>query len=355
MDWIYYKTNIDRIWKGPVKVTSKEGKRIYVLSAGQLVTINADDVLLHKPSENEEVYGEEFVSLPPPLLPKSSTAIESDDKEVHEIHNVQNRPHVEKIIKSIELGIPVSCKICNEEMSSKIVVEHALSKHGIKSGTIRTTSNSIPSKPNSTFMHAHKLKSGSVVSNSRQYFILQDRVNDRLWKALEVKSNTLLDLDIVRDLATMIFLGDYISHSDTSVLVNIDEEGNMQQSYSLNADASYPDTSKHANPEEGPGAKVFFTAVQEYTSDQTFVVTIPKHKHKEPECVEAKMKELSNFDIYDVYELVDKPKDANIRACPFYLSSSEKLLPHLSFKSSMGCWVPLDPSVHLVSELPRTS
>ena len=46
---------------------------------------------------------------------------------------------------------------------------------------------------------------------------------------------------------------------------------------------------------------------------------------------------------------------ASLRACPFYLSSSEKLLPHLSFKSSMGCWVPLDPSVHLVSELPRTS
>ena len=44
-----------------------------------------------------------------------------------------------------------------------------------------------------------------------------------------------------------------------------------------------------------------------------------------------------------------------VRACPFYLSLSEKLLPHLSFTSSMGCWVPLDSSVHLVSELPRRS
>ena len=44
-----------------------------------------------------------------------------------------------------------------------------------------------------------------------------------------------------------------------------------------------------------------------------------------------------------------------IRACPFYLSSSEKLLRHLSFKSSIGWWVPLDSSVHLVSELPRRS
>ena len=47
-DWIYYKTNVNRYWKGPVKVTSKEGKRLYILSAGQLYTINTDDVLLTK-------------------------------------------------------------------------------------------------------------------------------------------------------------------------------------------------------------------------------------------------------------------------------------------------------------------
>ena len=47
-DWIYYKTNVDRIWKGPVKVTSEDGKWLYVLSAGQRITINSDDVLLHK-------------------------------------------------------------------------------------------------------------------------------------------------------------------------------------------------------------------------------------------------------------------------------------------------------------------
>ena len=44
-----------------------------------------------------------------------------------------------------------------------------------------------------------------------------------------------------------------------------------------------------------------------------------------------------------------------IRAFPFFLSSSEKLLPHLSFKSSMGWSVLLDSFVDLVFELPRRS
>ena len=39
-DWIYYRNNSSNVWKGPVKVTTREGKRIYVLSGGKLLTIN---------------------------------------------------------------------------------------------------------------------------------------------------------------------------------------------------------------------------------------------------------------------------------------------------------------------------
>ena len=48
---------------------------------------------------------------------------------------------------------------------------------------------------------------------------------------MEIKSNILIDLDIVRDLAIMTFLGEYISHSDGSVLVSL--EDNVQHSYDL--------------------------------------------------------------------------------------------------------------------------
>ena len=61
-DWIYYRNNSSSVWKGPVKVTTREGKRIYVLNGGRLNTINLDDILLCKSDEqmfmqDEEEYG----------------------------------------------------------------------------------------------------------------------------------------------------------------------------------------------------------------------------------------------------------------------------------------------------------
>ena len=63
-NWIYYKTNIDRYWRGPVKVTSSDGKRLYVLQGGRLLTINLDDCLLIKDNIDDE--GEEYISIPKP-------------------------------------------------------------------------------------------------------------------------------------------------------------------------------------------------------------------------------------------------------------------------------------------------
>ena len=42
--WIYYKT--DKKWEGPVKVTTKDGKPLYAVRAGKLLTINSDHALL---------------------------------------------------------------------------------------------------------------------------------------------------------------------------------------------------------------------------------------------------------------------------------------------------------------------
>ena len=39
-DWIYFKN--DRKWEGPVKVTTKDGKLLYAIRAGRLLTINSD-------------------------------------------------------------------------------------------------------------------------------------------------------------------------------------------------------------------------------------------------------------------------------------------------------------------------
>ena len=77
-NWIYYKTNVDRYWKGPVKVTSNDGKRLYVLQGGKLLTVNLDDCLLIKEDIDEE--GEEYI-----LIPKQNTIDEDGNDSQDEV------------------------------------------------------------------------------------------------------------------------------------------------------------------------------------------------------------------------------------------------------------------------------
>jgi hypothetical protein len=46
-DWIYFKNKTKR-WEGPVKVTTRDGKLLYCVRAGSLLTINVDHAVLVK-------------------------------------------------------------------------------------------------------------------------------------------------------------------------------------------------------------------------------------------------------------------------------------------------------------------
>ena len=48
-EWIYFKNA--RAWEGPVKVVSKDGKLLYVVRAGRLLTINSDHAVVSKCGE----------------------------------------------------------------------------------------------------------------------------------------------------------------------------------------------------------------------------------------------------------------------------------------------------------------
>ena len=48
-DWIYFKN--DRKWEGPIKVTTKDGKLLYAIRAGRLITINSDNATISKCGE----------------------------------------------------------------------------------------------------------------------------------------------------------------------------------------------------------------------------------------------------------------------------------------------------------------
>ena len=58
--------------------------------------------------------------------------------------------------------------------------------------------------------------------------------------------------------------------------------------------------------------KVFFAAEKEKELNIAYVVNIPRSRHGEDRCVAAKKKELQDFVDFDVYDIVDVPKNANI-------------------------------------------
>ena len=57
--------------------------------------------------------------------------------------------------------------------------------------------------------------------------------------------------------------------------------------------------------------------------EEVFVATLPRFRHSEPESVEAKMKELEDFKAYNVYDVVEKPKDKNILGTQWVITEKD--------------------------------
>ena len=53
-DWVYFRRNHERYWKGPAKVLLKDGKSLHCILEGNSLIINSDDVLLNKPGVGPE-------------------------------------------------------------------------------------------------------------------------------------------------------------------------------------------------------------------------------------------------------------------------------------------------------------
>ena len=41
-------------------------------------------------------------------------------------------------------------------------------------------------------------------------------------------------------------------------------------------------------------------------------ITLPRREHNQPHAIKTKKKELENFEVFDVYEVVDSPVDDDI-------------------------------------------
>ena len=356
-DWIYYKRNPDKHWKGPAKLTVKDGKRLHLIHHGQLVVVNSDDVLLNKPDDDAEP--EEYVSLPARHAPpaqdsddqivqnqhqsdvspqsqcggvdcSSSSTSENDpvvtdevpdqvrDPQLHQgepdsVITSSSTPATSTTLTIEELGLPVMCTVCNKETSSKNIQQHCQEKHNIPRANVRSYSTVIDARPDSLFKNFNSLKSGTALSDDNgKYFVLRDPTTTG-WTARELASQQDVTLDYIKDMAEMRVLGDLEEQQQEGITVT------------QNGQSVFIELNDYIK-------KVFVTSLAEEAqqesvtkSQSVFVVNIPRHRHGEAQCVAAKMKELNDFDNYDVYEVVDRPDDVNVIDTQWVLVEKERL------------------------------
>ena len=378
-DWIYYRTNVTRYWCGPIKVLQKEGKRLYCLKHGSPVVVNVDDVLLHKPEEEDEDPDEKHplttvhnkqssqdtanspssdpdddLSLPstveirqgykplspprdqpsaarspqvPQGLSESGTDIEVQDAARYQVTREENIPDIVEIqaleeqarqenspmrirpatSTVIDIGQPMTCNHCSKEISSKNVVEHARQEHDITGKSVRSLATMQAVLPDSLYANVNNIKCGDVlVSDTGRYFVLEDMIDVETWSVKDVISKETQNMNLIRDMANMRYIGQLEEEQDEGL--NITDTSGQQVFVANN---SYT-------------KKIFFAAEKESSTEVAFVVNIPRSRHGEEKCVQAKKKELQDFIDFDVYEIVDESEAENIIATDWVLVEKEK-------------------------------
>ena len=365
-DWIWFKRNIDRKFQGPVKVIARDGKRLHCLSHGQNVVVNLDDVLLHKAEQELGIIGEEFTTIPtsgspsaPPdnnygnkarhpsggasltgqsidniITDSNSGPSHVDDPHLHLDTDVTvppvQAPHTETVpppadttadnttipenttpatSTAPDIGIPVVCNMCQEEISSKLVQSHCESAHDALNVNIRKVAVAVEPQPDSIYQNLDKLKEGVALAQpkSGKYYVLKQKITDNVWQAEDVGDKTVHNLDILNDMTSMRFIGEFVTEEEDGLSVNNDGQ-------------------RVHYTRESFQQKIFFTSENNFEPEVTYVVTIPRSQHGTRECREAKDKELNDFETFDVYEEVNatEVKSENIVKTEWVLVRKEQ-------------------------------
>ena len=429
-DWVYFRRNHERYWKGPAKLVMIDGKNLHCIFHGQPVVLNRDDVLLNKP-ETEEFTTEQFISLPQQSQPPTPVSQSYDEQQgvqvlpggtgeplqvtnsfpdispansvfPHDANNMmlpggdqsgcqehqgfevpaeptsqpvgsesgasqtssqqpagsvrreeqnpsqhqdtvpvtqtqsqgsdlgnqspavqpcqsqqqsecessglqcetQQIPHQ---YSAADLGTPLQCNLCEAETSSKNFVEHCSNAHNIARPSIRQHATVTKAKPDSIYENINELKKGAVVVDQDGNYLMLIKPTPMGWTTQNISTKVMADMELVKDMVDMRFIGTLESESEEGInVVNINKERTFVQ---------FGDYTK----------KVFFTAPANYNEEQAYVVNIPRSKHGEPACVAAKLKELKDYENFEVFDIVDKPKDASVIATEWVLVEKEKL------------------------------
>ena len=145
----------------------------------------------------------------------------------------------------------------------------------------------ISPKPDSIYRNYGKLKPGVMMVTEHGEYLTLEKPTNRGWNTINIHTRERKTLDLVEDMVGMRYVG--MLRSQTKEGFNV-----------INYD------NQSVFVEEGDyNKKIFLTAQINYQKESAFVVNIPRSRHSELACVEAKRRELRNYRKYDVVEVVD--------------------------------------------------
>ena len=151
----------------------------------------------------------------------------------------------------------MQCNLCSREISSKNFLQHCQTDHNIDRPNIRQHAVVVSPKPDSIYQNYGKLKPGVVVATEKGEYLTLEKPTIMGWCTVNIYTKETKDLELVKDMAEMRYIG--MLDSQTEEGINVVNDNN-QLTF-----VKFEDYSK----------KVFFTAQANYHEGNIYVVNIP--------------------------------------------------------------------------------
>ena len=366
-DWIYYRQNNSTVWKGPVKVTTREGKRLYVLNGGRLNTINVDDVLLCKNDEEMwQIDQEEFVTVPVPIdqsLNDDETAEEARLNAYNETagetftYSTAPRPIISETCENfsvaseeeqdstnVEQPVPTAPELEQPLLTGPDDEQSLSTRAEVQSqSTELEDQQPLPTSPDGEqLLEDDQLEIPQRLKPNKKtpYRVSCNSCSKNLSSRSIVTHNVALHgiRGRIESISTPIpeVSDDALDENQGEVI----EEVQDGEQIVINEDAQIGETQN---------GQIFFTSETQMSEDEEVYLTVlPRSRHNDPDSIKAKDKELQDFASFDVYDVVNRPPKMDMISTQWVLVDKENDQGEIKRKARLCMRGDCEKNKHLI-------
>ena len=280
-DWIYF--NNTGKWQGPVKVTTKDGKSLYVVRSGKLLTVNTDHAQLAE-------FEGEFVRNPNLKESEASELKKKEDEK--KFKEIQNQPTI-MTSKQKEMKY--------EKESTQDTQQNNVRSEEFDKESRRNKQNPMTSAGDQESV------AGSSNDMQKEHGQEEGESNESTKLSEQLGTSEKASVFKVKKDDTIRYRKGESSEWIEAKVVS--RAGKVGSKYDKWWNLRNTKTG-HIEPEDFNSLKdiqrVSVNSVEKKEDEDTvYVVNIPRYRHSEEACKQAKEKELASWEEYEVYEEVE--------------------------------------------------